>query len=107
MRSRVAKKSLNPVWKREWMEVRLQGGVMSEDGEYDNPDAPYSWLRLEVWDRDRLNTDDFIGEVFVPLCPLMDGGLHTYTLPLTDPEGKSEAPNGAQGSVTFDIQYES
>ena len=107
VRSRVSRRSLNPVWKNEWLELRLQGSVMSDDGEYDNPTAPYTGLRIEIWDNDRLNRDDFIGEVFVPLCPLMNGGTHTHTLPLTDPEGKSEAPNGAQGSITFEIQYES
>lgn len=105
VRSRVAKKSLNPVWKREWMEVRLQGGVMSEDGEYDNPDAPYSWLRLEVWDRDAFTADDFIGEVTLPLCPLMDARSHHYELKLEDPEGKSAADNGVQGSITFELAY--
>ena len=47
------------------------------------------------------------GEVFGPLCPLMDGRTHAYTLPLADPEGKSEAPNGAQGSISFELKYES
>ena len=49
-RSRIIKKSLNPVWKREWIELRVQGGVMNEDGEYDNPSAPWTRLRVEVSD---------------------------------------------------------
>ena len=36
VRSRVCKGTLDPVWKREWVEVRLQGGTMSSDGESDN-----------------------------------------------------------------------
>ena len=63
VRSRVCKGTLNPTWKREWVEVRLQGGTMSSDGEYDNPHAPWSSLRLEIWDRDAFTADDFIGQV--------------------------------------------
>ena len=58
MCSRPCKGTLNPVWKREYIEVRLQGGTMSADGEYDNPDAPWSTLRLEIWDRDAFSADD-------------------------------------------------
>jgi len=103
----VKKKTLNPVWAREWMELRLQGGVMNEDGEYDNRDAPYTQLRLEIWDRDLMSRDDFIGEVCINLCPLMDGRKHAYTLPLTDPEGKCGADDGVHGTVSFEVQYES
>ena len=69
--------------------------------------APYTSLRLEVWDRDRLSFDDFIGEVMVPLCPLMDGRTHSYTLELTDPEKKCVADTGLSGSITFKLMYES
>ena len=75
--------------------------------QYDNPDAPYTQLRVEVWDRDLLNPHDFIGEATLLLCPLMDSRTHTYTLPLTDPEGKSHAPDGVQGSLTIEVAYDS
>ena len=88
-----------------WVEVRLQGGTMSADGEYDNPGAPWSTLRLEIWDRDAFSADDFIGQVSVPLCPLMDARSHHYDLALEDPEGKSAAANGVQGSITFELRY--
>ena len=39
VKSRIIKKSLNPVWKQR-LELRLGGGVMNEDGEYDNNQAP-------------------------------------------------------------------
>ena len=64
-------------------------------------------MRLEVWDRDRFSRDDFIGEVAVPLCPLMDARTHTYELPLADPEGKSAADGGAVGIIRFQLRYES
>ena len=41
------------------------------------------------------------------LCPLMDGRVHAYELPLTDPEGKCTADGGVTGRVRFELQYES
>jgi hypothetical protein len=60
-----------------------------------------------VWDRDIMSRDDFIGEVGVRLCPLMDGRVHEYQLPLTDPEGKCMAEGGVRGVLSFELQYES
>ena len=106
-RSRVVTASLNPVW-NTYMEVRLEGGVLdTETGEYDNDSAPYTSLRLEIWDRDRLSRDDFIGEVTVRLCPLMDARTHAYEMELTDPEGKTGAEDGLKGSIKFELKYES
>ena len=104
--SHVIPKTLHPVW-RQRIEMRLEGGEMNDDGEYDNKHAPYSSLRIELWDRDRLSYDDFIGEVTVHLGPLMDGRTHSYTLDLTDPEGKCVADTGLSGTVTFELNYES
>ena len=104
--SRVAKRTLDPKWKQR-LELRLGGGALNEKGEYDNKEAPYTSLRLEVWDNDRLARDQFVGEVTVPLCPLMDGRTHTYSVELEDKEGKSQAEGGAKGRVEFSLQYES
>ena len=105
--SRVIPKNLNPVW-RQYVELRLEGGELDEEtGEYDNKHAPYTRLRIEVWDRDRFTSDDFIGEVSVRLCPLMDGRFHKYEMELTDPEGKCMADDGLKGSIKFELQYES
>jgi len=105
--SRCCPRTLNPVW-RQRLEMRLGGGELNEDGEYDNKDAPYTSLRIELWDRDLLSRDDFIGEVRIPLSPLMDARVHTYTLPLTDPEGKSAADSSIDSvTLTFSVSYES
>ena len=54
-----------------------------------------------------LCTHDFIGEVSVRLCPLMDGRVHAYELLLTDPEGMCMADGGVTGSLRFELHYES
>lgn len=62
VRSRVMKRTLNPKWKQR-LELRLAGGVMNDQGEYDNKEAPFTGMRLELWDSDALTRDDFFGEV--------------------------------------------
>ena len=105
--SRVRSKTLSPTW-NQWLEMRVEGGELdASSGEYDNRSAPYTSLRIEVWDRDRLSRDDFIGEVSVRLCPLMDGRVHAYELPLADPEGMCMADGGVTGSLRFELHYES
>ena len=89
------------------LEVRLEGGVLDERGEYDNNAAPYTALRLEVWDRDFLSRDDFMGEATIHLCALMDSRTHTYTVDLEDPEGRCQADGGVSGSITVDAAFES
>ena len=85
--------------------ARLRGGALREGRV--RYEAPYTSLRLEVWDHDLLSFDEFVGEVTVPLCPLMDGRTHKYSVPLCDPECKSNAPAGARGELQISIEYDS
>ena len=50
-RTRVVKNSLHPSWHKSF-EIRLEGGATSSEGIFDNDEAPFTRLRLEVWDRD-------------------------------------------------------
>lgn len=104
--SRVRRRTLDPVWSNEWLELQIKGGAVNEKGVYDNPAAPYTHLRLEVWDNDRLSHDDFIGEVGLPLIALMDARTHSYSMKLGDPEGKTSAEGGVNGMITFELKYE-
>jgi hypothetical protein len=97
---------LDPVW-NQWLELRLQGGAIGRDGNYANEQVPYSAVRLEVWDRDRFSRDDFIGEVSVPLGPLIDQRRHHYTLPLVDPEKRCNAKGGVCGHIMFELRLDS
>jgi len=47
-------------------------------------DAPYTRLRIEVWDYDLVGVDDFMGEVTIDLTYLMTGKVFvavTCTIP--------------------------
>eukprot|EP01105_Mastigella_eilhardi_P021159 TRINITY_DN509_c0_g1_i5.p1 TRINITY_DN509_c0_g1~~TRINITY_DN509_c0_g1_i5.p1 ORF type:complete len:1273 (-),score=278.82 TRINITY_DN509_c0_g1_i5:103-3897(-) len=57
-RSRTEKKTLNPVWN----EVTSFSNVLGSDV-----------LTVEVWDWDKLSSDDFLGLVEIPLVSLLDG----------------------------------
>ena len=100
----------DPHW-NETLELRLPSRVIGKDGSLSGDTvAPFTKLRLELWDRDLFSRDDFIGEVTLPLTPAMDGRTHVYTLPLTDPEGAFAAKEwGAQlrGEVTVEVSVES
>ena len=125
--SRTINDDRHPQW-NEAIELRLEGGVVSASGDFDNAAAPFSALRLEVWDSDLFDLDDFLGEVTIPLMPLMDMATHQYVgIPLSDPEGKvrgegaphhgsrrirpfSEdegAGDGSQPTITFSLCFES
>ena len=93
--SRVAKRTLDPKWKQR-LELRLGGGALNEKGEYDNKEAPYVAAvggvgpRSALFRRIRRRGDG-------AALPLMDGRTHKYSVPLCDPECKSNAPAGARG----------
>lgn len=96
-----------PVWD-ERHELQLRGREIGIDGLLCNDEAQYSRLRIEVWDRDPCSRDVFLGEISIPLTPLMDLSVHRFTLPLSDPEGSLETPveEGASGRLTFEVSLE-
>ena len=86
-RSRVKHRSSEPRW-NQTLELRLPSRPINYDGTHSgNTVAPFTKLRLEVWDCDYFSRDDFIGEATIPLTPALDGRRHRYTLALSDPEG--------------------
>ena len=63
--------------------------------------------RCEVWDRDRLTGNDFIGEFSVPLVKLMDGRFHTIKRTLADPQGRRGQGVRTQGEVVLELNFAS
>ena len=108
--TRVCRDTSSPRW-RETLELQLPSRTVAPDGSLSGDTvAPFTRLRLELWDHDYFSHDDFIGEVTIPLTPLMDGRRHRYTLPLTDPEGAFaglEAGMPLTGDVTVHVSLES
>lgn len=101
--SRTVERSLNPHW-NEHLELRLEGGFRDASGSFINLHAPYTSLRVEVWDQDWWTSNDFIGEFTVPLCMLMDGRTHEVECELTDPEFKSKA-KPLSGRLRLRLKY--
>ena len=99
--SSVVPRTLTPEW-NQTLELNLGGTARTSAGEYgyEQCEAPYSRLRIELWDRDRFQRDEFIGEVTVgPLAMLMDGRVHAFEEALTDPEARTRAPGGKVAGV--------
>jgi Ca2+-dependent lipid-binding protein len=67
-RSKVVTRCLNPHWKEQF-DLRMYHGDSTT-------------LHIEVWDRDLLQSDDFIGETCVELHTLTQEQTHDLTLPL-------------------------
>ena len=109
-RTRVRWRSSTPKWD-ETLELRLPSRTIGDDGSLTGDTvAPFTKLRIELWDRDVFSHDDFIGEVTIPLTPMLDGRRHRYTLGLTDPEkvfGGGSWGASLSGEVTLDVALES
>ena len=80
---------------------------MSQDGSHACPGAPYSMLRVEVWNRVPWGPDDFLGEATWSLVPLLDFEPHRTWLELADPQQKTDLPGGqkAGGRVFLEMAF--
>ena len=100
--SKVKRRTTAPNW-TERLELELQGGGINRDGCFSCPDAALTALRLEVWHRLPWAVDAFLGEVTVPLVPLMDLAPRTGWHSLSDPQGKAELP--VKGQIFLEMQF--
>ena len=82
---------------------------MSNDGNFLNPDAPFSTLRIEVWhSTGPWAPDVFLGEASIPLVHLMDRDSRSSWIDLSDPQSAAKSlPEGsaAGGSVYLTLQF--
>ena len=84
--SKCIPKTLNPEFNQVF-EMHLEGGEIDKNGDYHNPHAAFTKFRLTMWDHDTLSQDDFMGEITVPLGPLMSCRTLEGWYDLEDPEG--------------------
>jgi hypothetical protein len=73
-------KSLNPTWEKACFNL----------GEFNPTDS----LEIQVWDKDRLSKDDFMGRVIIPLKDIAEVGNHEHWYPLEQREKKNEEVSG-------------
>jgi hypothetical protein len=85
VKSKTVPRNLNPIF-NQFFELHLEGGNIDNNGDYCNADAPFTKLRLTMWDHDVLSNDDYIGECTVPLGPLMSCRTLEGWFKLEDPE---------------------
>ena len=104
--SSVRRDTCEPQWQQHF-ELELEGGVMTQDGSHACPGAPYSMLRVEVWNRVPWAPDDFLGEATWSLVPLLDFEPHRAWLELTDPQQKANLPGGQKvsGRVLLELVF--
>ncbi len=109
VQSKCIKRTLNPVY-NQFFEMHLEGGEIDKNGNYHNRNAPFTKFRLEMWDADLLSTDDFMGEITVPLAPLMSCRTMEGWFDLEDPEdayqNDDEKPLSGRVYLKFKWNYE-
>jgi len=99
-------KTLDPVWTED--DNNSKEWIMSEDI------SKYLYLKIQVWDHDTYNKDDFEGEVTVPITQLLvykdreSNEPSEMTLVLLTREGREKRDDEdkeVSGSVTFRWKY--
>lgn len=71
---------MNPVWEKATFNL----------GEF----APTDTIEIQVWDKDRLTKDDFMGRTIIPLKDVNEIGNHENWYPLEQREKKNEEVSG-------------
>ncbi|EKX46264.1 hypothetical protein GUITHDRAFT_107875 [Guillardia theta CCMP2712] len=104
VKSRIVSKSLNPKFDQKF-KLYLEGGNLSDHGVYQNHSAPFTMLRVQMFDNDKLSLDDFMGEIRVPLCPLMTCRTLEGWFDLEDPEGAYEEEEPVKGRVYLRLKW--
>eukprot|EP01147_Barroeca_monosierra_P000567 gene567-3884_t len=90
MRTQTAKKTLNPMWNEDFR------------FEVDDEDIQDEMLEVNVWDHDRIGTDDVIGQVLIDLLPLgpYNGSQISGWFPIYD------TLKGVRGSLAITIKLD-
>ncbi len=85
VKSKCIQESLSPVFNQSF-EMHLEGGSINSKGDYHNELASFTKFRLTMCNHSTFK-DDFLGEVTVPLAPLMSCRSIEGWYDLQDPEG--------------------
>eukprot|EP00794_Sanderia_malayensis_P018024 gene18024-19829_t len=103
----IKQKTLNPQWNETFVyEVDNIPQVAFSGAASRKSKAPYIiplcelmyYIRIDIWDKDKLNRDDFMGRVIVPLTSIPDGTVSRWY-----PLGRAYAGGIAKGRILINF----
>jgi len=90
-KSKCIKKTLNPKWNETFTFLAA---------------SPSGTINIKLMDRDPFwSKDDFLGEVIIPVAPLLDGTPMTSTFPVTNEPQVGKKKGQKQGQLTLTLHY--